>query len=169
MPQGQFPTVNAGTNYTASLIQSLAVIWARKDADTPRSNTVSPAADPDLLIPMVANGIYLIIGYLFATGASISTGDILANFTGPAGSVLSYTLSGWSTASTSTVTLSPARNSGNVANGVNGTTPSPVQVQAWAACGVTAGNFVLNWSQNSSNATATTLKRGSWLIAIRTA
>jgi hypothetical protein len=169
MPQGQFPVILPGMDYAAALIQSLASITAYKAGDTSRSNTATPAADPDLTLPVAANATYLVFGYVFATGAAISTADIAITFTGPAGSAFHYTTLGYSTAAIATLAMSAARTSGNAAQGVNGSAASPILILAEITTSGTPGSFALNWAQNTPNATATVLKAGSRLAAIRMA
>lgn len=169
MPQGQFPVILAGADLTAALLQQLADVTAYKAADTSRSNTTTPTADPDLTIPVVANASYFVFGYVFATGAAISTADIAFTFTGPTGSTFHYTTLGYSTTAITTLAMSAARTSGNAAQGVNGSAASPVLILAEITTSSTAGNFALNWAQSTSNATATVLKAGSRLAAIRMA
>src|SRR5215470_3983191 len=124
MPQGQFPAILAGQLITAALLQSMVPVTAYKAVDTSRSNTTTPAADADLVIPVAANATYQVHGYLIATGAAIGTGDIVIDFTGPASSTFHYTTSGYSTSATTTLAMSAARTSGNCVQGVNGSAAS---------------------------------------------
>jgi hypothetical protein len=170
MPQGQFPTILAGQDITALLLQLLALPTAWKAADTPRSNSATLAADSDLLVSMAANGNYFFAGVLFATGATIGTGDLSVAFTWPAGAAGAW--SGWGFAQqtgTATASANAARSaSGAAINFGIGTTLTPVLLAGSVQNGATAGSLQLEWAQSISNSTATTLKARSALFAIRT-
>jgi hypothetical protein len=170
MPSSQFPVILAGTDYTAALIQSIVPWTAWKAADTPRSNTTTLANDPDLTVPVVANGSYLFLCLLFATGAAISTGDLKAAFAWPSGGSGKWGSAGfatgsavpnWNAARTTTATSVPF--------GVNGASSSWMLLGGMLLNGATPGSLTLQWAQNTSNATATTLQLGSGLLVVRTA
>lgn len=172
MPQGQFPVTVAGMAFTAALIQSIAPITAWKAADTPRSNTVTLANDSDLLIPMAANGNYIFAAFLFMTAATIGTGDLAVAFTWP---TATGALCSWGSAGLNSASAVPnwngARNTSGslVALGCNGASLTWALLAGSCQNGGTAGNLQLQWSQNVSNATATTLKARSAMFALRTA
>lgn len=170
MPQGQFPATLAGMAFTAAFIQQFAPITAWKAADTPRSNTVTLANDSDLLIPMVANGNYIFAAVLFATGPAIGTGDLSVAFTWPAGAACAWGSAGLNSAS-AVPNWNGARNTSasSVAFGVNGASLSWALIAGSCQNGGTVGNLQLEWSQNASNSTATTLKQRSGMFALRTA
>lgn len=166
MPSGQFPVILAGTDYTAALIQALGIIYMRKDADTPRSNTTTLAADTDLSFTGAANGIYHIVGWVAATGAAIGSGDLKAAWGTPAGASGIWTGLGYATSGT-TVNLNAARALASTNPfGVNGATFSAAFIFASVTL-TTGGTVSFQWAQNTSSATATTLKGGSWLAAVR--
>lgn len=169
MPQGQFPTVNAGQDITALLLQLLALPWAYKAVDTPRSNTTTLAADPDLGIPMAAAGNYFFVGALYATGPAINTGDLSVAFTWPTGSAAWWATLGYNV-SAATPNLNAVRTASGAPSGIGVNAAAGTLAIIVGRCQAsTAGNFQLEWAQNTSNATATVLKGGSWLVAIRTA
>ena len=85
MPQGQFPVILPGMDYMASLVQQFAPYTAWKEVDLPRSNTVTPTVDADFTLPLLANARYVFEGLLVATGAAISTADLLIKLTWPSG------------------------------------------------------------------------------------
>lgn len=166
MPSGQFPVILAGMDYTADLIQSLALPWAWKAADLPRSNTTTLASDPDLSIAVAANAAYHVWGWVYATGAAISTADIKLAWSAPSGAAGAWDGLGYSTASTTVSLSSGAGLASSRSFGVNGANFSSVRIEAYVTT-TTAGSLALQWAQNTSNATATTLKAGSRLIAVR--
>lgn len=167
MPNGQYPAILAGTDYTAGLIQSLAPIWAYKAADSPPATTTTLAADPDLTFPVAANAVYLVFGWVHATGAAIGTGDLKLTLSCPGAATAWWDGIGYSTAST-TVALSAAKASGSSSSfGVNGSAnPSSVRLEMYLSTG-SASTLTLQWAENTTNATGTVLKAGSRLLAVR--
>lgn len=170
MPSGQFPAVLAGTILSAALLQEIAPWTAWKSADTPRSNTTTLANDPDLSVPVVANGSYLFLCGLFAAGAAISTGDLKVTFTWPAGGNGKWWSAGFATASaTPNFNVARTASGSTVAFGVNGASSSGAILLGSLLNGSTAGSLTLQWAQNTSNATATTLQANSGILVVRMA
>ena len=170
MPQGQFPTILPGMDYVASLIQSLAPFTAWKEVDLPRSNTTTLANDGDLTVPVVANGRYIFLALLFATSAAISTADLKVAFTWPSGGAGKWGSAGLATGS-AVPNWNAARTSSGASSafGVNGATPTWALLGGTLLNGATPGSLTVQWAQNTSNATATTLQANSGLLVVRTA
>lgn len=171
MPNGQFPTIPAGVTYVASLIQSLALPFARKDVDATARTGTTLTADSDLLIAMAANGHYIFAGVLFATGAAIGTGDLAVAFTWPAGAACSW--SGWGLAQqtgTASASANAARatSGASLAFGVAGGTLTPVWFAGSCQNGAAAGSLQLEAAEAATNATGTVLKARSCLLSLRT-
>jgi hypothetical protein len=59
-----------------------------------------------------------------------------------------------------------ARNVQNLGNATSGTTVGALYSAEVTMAG-TSGNIVMQWAQNVSNATATILKAGSWMLLIQ--
>ena len=129
-----------------------------KPGDTGRNTTTTPTADPDLTIALAINSTYRIDGRLLVTGPA--AGGFKCNFSVPASSTGFWSaidLGGLGTAYganqsfTSVISTSIAVDYG---------------IRAIVATAGSTGNFTLNWSQNTSNGTNTTVKANS-LFSIR--
>jgi hypothetical protein len=133
-----------------------AVLTAAKTAQTDRASTTVFAADPHLTRAMVANRLYKVDIFLnYTTGA----GGLKVQFTGPAsatagmtnGHSLTATVGGFGVSTT--VLTGAATNQG-------------ASFRGWVRTGATAGNFVVEWAQNSSNVANSSLLIGSHLTLI---
>lgn len=147
-------------------------VHARKTGSTTRTNDAVPSADPHLVVAVVANAVYELEGVLFATSAS-QTPDILLQLDGPASS--SGTWSSIAPATTSTADPDSVRTiSTQMGSTRNYGLPTTGQTFGMHIGGMletagTAGNFTVSWSQNTSNATGTTLSIYSWIRLTRVA
>lgn len=170
----QYPTIAAGQRVTAALLQSLLPWEIIKPADTQQASTTALVADPDLQFSGLAIGTYTIEGLLLYTGAAIGTADLKAMMSATVGAVSSGP-SWWNL-------IAPTTGAANALQDVAtpfGTsfaygTPGPTNNlggQLKASFQVTTANttVALSWAQNTSNATATTIKAGSYLRLKRTA
>lgn len=162
---GQFDVDASGNttvaNFTATGIGQ--VRYARKTSDTPRDSTTTFADDPDITLSVAANAVYEMSGVMVFDGDSAA--DFKQQFTTPAGAGYGLSMTGQDQNATFTV--------GSVI------TDLQTSSQIWGCVGVgirmtcsftgimttsgTAGNLTLQWAQNASNATATTLKAGTYL------
>lgn len=148
---------------------------AYKTADTSRANTAVVADDPHLTVPVVANGVYLLDGWLkyFAD----PTPDFKMTLGTPAG-----TLGEWSglgrglssaaeTASVNGYLIRTDSNDVNQERNYYGVTDADmtVHVKGMIRVAGTAGNLTIQWSQGTSNATATVLYTDSWIRVHRIA
>jgi hypothetical protein len=146
---------------------------ARRTSDLSRSNTASAAADTQLFIPAAANAVYELDGILYVTSASV-TPDFLCGLTGPSGSDGFWSLIGNGPAASSDSDIvrltATALNAGNrgyglpVASSVYG-----MHLSGMVETAATAGNITLEWAQATANATATTMKKYSWMRLTRVA
>lgn len=131
---------------------------AYKTADEPVTSSTTLQDDDHLVVPVLANGVYLIEGLIIAQGAT--AGDIKLGFTYPASPLSNY----WSMRKFH----NPAQVTGEGAAGSEqadvAVTPSPVVLLTIIfRNGVNAGNWKVQWAQNASNGTATIVKAGSYL------
>lgn len=181
-----YPTFLAGQRLTPTLLTSAQAVVARKTADTSRSSTATPAADPHLTFEVVAGGVYVMDGWLKFDGAA--AGDLSIDWSMPSGSLGEWT--GWGpgvpavvgvnttpalvtdTASTrgyllriETNDVSQVRTFGCIAVG----TTLTIKINGTLRVGSTAGTYSLDWSQVTSDPTATTLYTDSWLRLQRVA
>jgi hypothetical protein len=145
---------------------------ARKTADTTITSNTTPSADPHLTVAVVANAVYEIEGVLFATSAS-TTPDITLSINGPTSSA------GWwstvaatfgSTADPDTVRVVASAIGSIRAYGIPvGGSVFGMPIFGMVETAGTAGDVSVQWSQNTSSATGTTLKIYSWIRLIRVA
>jgi hypothetical protein len=158
-----------------------AELHARKTADTNVTSSTVVTQDPHLVVAVPANTIWEMVGCLFYTSAVI-TGDINYQFTGPAGSAGFHTTVGPSTvvntdppneavgaSQSGNRTIATAIGSGRsygvpVASNVFG-----LEVKGMFEIAGTAGNISVDWAQQTSTATATTMKIYSWFRLTRVA
>lgn len=134
-----------------------------KAADTSRSSTTTLADDADLTFAVTANSKYLVRFALIVTGGA--TEDFKFALGGPA----SYQPSGsvWmNPGNTTTISGDDAPNN-NVAETIvlacHATEPGSIFWDGYVTTSGTAGTFSIMWAQNTSGATATLLKAGSYL------
>lgn len=133
--------------------------WIVKATAESRASTTTYAADTDLVLP-VTSGTYSIVGRVLATSTS-ATPDIKLQVSYPASSsVLGNYVSNAGTATVIAEDATSPAISTNFDIAANGITL--VQFEVVLVCGA-AGNFTVDWAQNTSNSTATTVRAGSFL------
>jgi len=139
--------------------QWLQPLVAYKSSDLGR-NTTSQTADPDLVIPVQANGIYRVTATLFYKISSTAGTDFTWTWTIPAGTAagIYYTqyLGGGGGFVTEANLWTDAPH--NADAGVVGTIYG-ISIEGTLAVGGTAGNFVLNWAANSATPVTTLTAR----------
>lgn len=143
--------------------------FARKPADESVTSNTTTQDDNDLVVAVVANGVYLVTWDLRIDGAT--GGDFKYFFTGPTAATMTWNSMGHAAADTTnvapTITDAPLIST-NVTHGTLGTgTISHIRGNGILVVSVTGGNFQLVWAQGTSSGTATTAKTGSWLLARR--
>ena len=169
MPQGQYPTVYAGANGVASLLQALAPLNAYKSGDTSRASTTALTADPDLTIHLSANATYFFVMVLDYEGGTQGSSDLAFDLTGPSGATARFWMGNMSTAGVSTAAFM-GQQGVTYSAGSNGAG----NLQGVLAAGTiftsgSSGFFTLNWAQKTSSATATIVHAQSALMAWRLA
>jgi hypothetical protein len=162
----QFPVWTAGQRVLAATLTAMEPLVVIKPADTSRASNTTLSNDPDLVFTNVGVGTYLFDGLLRYTGITFSTGpgDIKLGFAFSG----SLSASGW----VPNTFVSNAANNVDVVcsnfgtSRVEGTygTGTDVGASVRGYLVVTAaGTMSLQWAQNTSNATATTMRAGSHL------
>lgn len=167
MPNGQLPAYLAGQNAVVSLLQSAVPLVAYKLGDTARASTIVPVADPDLTVPLAVNAFYAVACLLIYTGGTNNASDLEVTPTA-AGATLSW----WTAAGRDAAALAPLLGTAQTgfalgSNGAGSNRAALIFGSVITGAAVTAAT--ITWSQNTSNATATTVKAGSWLMAWRMA
>ena len=151
------------------------VTRARKTSDTSRASVTTPFADPHLTVNLEANAVYQFTVQLFVA-SNTSGADIEVTFDGTAISTIQWAGIG---AHNSMTTGSAAQ--GEWIARVGSLTPIPYAASQTAGVETsillngmvttigTFGSFNLNWSQQTSNATPTIVRTGSWMRCERVA
>jgi hypothetical protein len=164
----------AGEEVNTSTLNARLGLWASKNANETVNNSATFQNDDALVLPVAANGIYLVRGFLIWTSGT--TPDFKAQFTGPP--MATYTTwSTWNLAAAAPNQLADMR--AVIGTGSGGSVSIPGQGATLATTGQfteisgsvvmsgTAGNFQLQWAQNTANATDTIVYTGSWLELVR--
>jgi hypothetical protein len=127
------------------------VLYADKDAATPRDTTVTPTADPDLVVTLEANATYTVE---CVTAWTSGGGGFRVAWSAPSGASMTWTDNDGVGA------VTPGQN-------VTFSTGSGTTLQGRVKTGASAGTLSLLWAQNTSNASATQLREGSYLLVRR--
>lgn len=140
--------------FTTGVVVSAGVTSFRsaiKAGATSRNTTVTPAADPDLVVAVEANSRYDVTAVVGWTNGG---GGFRVDFTGPSGATMLW-----------------VDNDGSVASAIGTDLTFSVTVgtslRGTLVTSGTAGNLTLRWAQNTSNAADTTLLAGCSLLATR--
>lgn len=165
-----YPDWKVGQKVTAALLAAMQPIRATKSVDTARASTTTLAADPHLVLPVLANAVYDLDGYIEYDGNFGGSGDLKLDWTVPAGTTMR-----WAPRSNASGDTTQKFSSGSVAYNLAvsagtygvGTTRNSLSPRGWVITSGTAGNLTLRWAQNSSNAVATTLYANSWVRLTR--
>lgn len=173
-------TVGAdGAILVADSSQSTGLRWAGrvlkyKSADESVANTTFQD-DDHLVFAIGASESWVVEYVLFATNAA-NTADLKAAITVPSGATARFGIMGTALgATTNEASLrqqvtgaATALAAGVVASGT--IAESMVRCYAFIENSTNAGNVTLQWAENTSDGTnATTVKKGSWLLAHRVA
>jgi hypothetical protein len=168
MPQGQFPTILAGQDYTASLLQSMVPQFGWKTSSTVYSSATL-ADDADLLVASVAANAYYDIRavILYETAVSGDPG-LQAAFYGPTGAT-------WDITILSSIvpggTISPSTSVGTGAFELHcnvASTATGAILEGTLITGAGSGAFGLQFAEHTSGDAVTVLP-GSKLSATRMA
>lgn len=156
---------NVGDVLTAQDLNTWAVpLAAFKSADLSRASNTTPANDPDLTLALAANTVYHVQVALMYACASVSV-DMKAQFTVPTGATGEHVHWYWS----GSTTFDGPANSADL-----WTQQRTLNIQTGGDMGYTAhgtifttsaGSLTLQWSQATSSATATVMRKGSSMIA----
>lgn len=142
--------------------------FARKTADESVTSSTTLQNDDHLVYTISAAGTYLVDLYLFGTSAANAAGDLNVGFSFPAGTLhFAATGLGLTLGSGNDGTVTPpgllSATSGTSVLGL-GLSTSTLFIRVYAILIATgAGTLQFMWCQNSSNASASTLKSGSYM------
>ena len=144
-----------------------ATTVAYKTADQSRNTTTVLANDSELSIPIGANEVYAIFGFIKSSSTS-ATPDFKMGFTVPAGGAfdIGYHANNGTLASANTYSLRDSGIAGPLipigANIIN-----TILLTGTVVNGANAGFLTLQWAQNTSNGTNVTVTAGSFIAATR--
>lgn len=138
---------------------------------TSRASTTSLAADPDLVIPLINARTYLVRGVIVFTAAATPDlkydWDYSSNVAAAEGYNAIYSASHGPAASTPFVIRFQSQGDSEADQAISG---NDTTTYGWIVVGFTidthatnSTNLSFRWAQNTSNATATTVRRGSYL------
>jgi hypothetical protein len=142
-------------------------IWKPGDEAVTSSTALQP--DNDLVATVAANAQYSFELTLWTTGATITSGDIKIAMTWPAAGQGMWVADGYAISGTITPTTIHIETTSGTAHslGVDASGGTPVRISGSLKTSSTSGSLVLQWAQNTSNATATDVKIGSKLVCWR--
>lgn len=165
-----YPNLLAGQRITAELLESMQPLWVGKTVTTDRASTTTISADPELVLPVEANAEYVFEFYWRVSG--ITAGGIDIQITTPTGATGSYSCNRLAADQADTGTRTSTRLLFNVETEFSTPSTSAHQViegSGRVITGGTAGNLSIDWAQNASNATATSMTSDSWIQLTRVA
>ena len=147
----------------------------RKSVTTGRASTTTLADDPHITFSLAASGVYQLDCYFTAAGAAAGDIKVAWTATGAASGAMSSHSRGCMgpalavTDATDTNVRFDRRNwNTSVSYGVDGTVTSHIHEEGLVDNSVGgSGSFTLQWAQNASNATSTTLSTGTYAILER--
>lgn len=139
---------------------------AYKSADLSRSSNTTLAADPDLTVTLDASAVYAVTTVIMYACAALTV-DLKFNFTLPAGASGEYVHWYWS-GSTTFAGPANAADSWTTTRAANAQTGGDNALTGHGTIFTsTSGALVFQWAQNTSSATAVTLRKGCHLVAQR--
>ena len=163
------PVFTVGEVLTASLVNNwLAPLAAAKTSDESVTSSTTLQNDNELAVAAAANCTYAVTCFVKYDGGTLGSSDLKAAFTVPAGATFLWAVSNKDTSGNPNV--GGFLTTGAVAAGTAGLgTFRTLVVTGTLAVSSTAGNLQLQWAQQTSSGTATTVYANSWLLAQRIA
>lgn len=159
----QFVQWAAGSKIPAASLLAMEPQNAVKGGATSITSSTTLTDDPDLQFTVPGAGTYLFNGWLNYNGGAIGTSDLKLTiaYTGTT-SFNVWGVHGISTAATNQLGAAGNAFGSSSAIGTSGGAAFTAYVSG-SAFVLTAGTLKLQWAQNTSNATATTLRQGCWM------
>lgn len=134
-----------------------------KSADEVVNNSAVLQDDDELLLALTINGFWVFKFVLWVVQGASAAAEFKPSITGPAGST--YNMGG--TLEFNAVTANDRTFPYWVNTDANEV--KMVVLPGWISTGANAGNLQLQWAQNVATAVDTTVKKGSYLLARKTA
>lgn len=160
-------TPQAGGRITAALLAGIAPLAVIKGAGENVTSSTTLQNDDALLLSVVANATYLFFCWLDYEGGTQGSSDIKWTWSVPSGAAIRYggfyigttgTLHGSSVITEATTVSAGTNGAGNLTSAFM---PGSLQTSS------TAGTVQLQWAQNTSSGTATTVHGLSFLALWR--
>ncbi len=144
--------------------------FARKTADESVTSSTTAQDDDHLFFAVAANEVWFFECFLVVNGPT--AGDIKVGFTVPTGATLLRGIMGLDVAVTSPsgdIRVSASTTSGSLSarNTAGVGTRTTIWIAGTVVNGGTAGNLQLQWAQQVSDGSATTVEVNSWLMGHR--
>jgi len=168
------PPPGAGAKLRATVLEALITelrpIYARKSVDETVNGSASLQNDDHLVVTLAASATYEFEALIFYSSGT--TPDIKFAFTFPAGATCSWAPVGLKfdgvnfEAEVRTSTWQAASGTSNAVAGTAATYDT-ARLRGIIRLGSTAGALQLQWAQNTSNGSNTTVKADSFLVARR--
>ena len=149
-----------GTGAAEAHRTALGFITKHKTATTSRASTTTRTDDPDLTFDIGANETW-VFELSVLVGQNASNIQVSSQLTSPAGSIISLRVLTGRDGGVLGLALPNAANAPTLASTRNGS----YHITATVFGGETAGTVAFAWAQENSNATASTILRGSYLLA----
>lgn len=170
----------AGQTLTAAKVEDLASygvpIQVAKAGDTSRNSTITVSADPDLVVVLPANRTYMVEAALIVSSAANAAGDFRTCVSWTNTATVYVVGVGLSAAGLASGTITDLEGVAQTADSTSptaeisyGASTTPTTVVRWFRV-VTGGSAVtlsLQWAQQSSSVSNTTVSAGSSLTARR--
>lgn len=161
------PVFTDGEVWTASDVNTWCVPQsASKGVDQNVTSSTALANDADLALTVTSSSSYRVMGRLIYTGGTQGSSDLKIGWTAPSGSTFLWNTLGQDTSGNTTWTNTKLL-SDTVSQGSASGATRMVMVEGILLTGSNAGTFHLQWAQNTSSGTATTMRTGSVLQAER--
>lgn len=164
-----FPSWTTSEVVTAAKMRQVSVDFVRKTADESVTSSTTLQNDDHLAYTVGATGTYAVDVYLFAVSAANAAGDINVGFSFPTGTMhwggsgLDVTLAS-SVDGTMSAGAHLSATSGTSAHGFGLSTATTLLVVHGLLIATATGTLQFMWCQNSSNANASTVKAGSYML-----
>lgn len=171
MTATQFPAWAAGQKITAALLLQMLPYYAFKPGATNVTSSTAVADDPDLQIPLTATGTFLLDGLILYSGAATGTGDLKMQmaYTGTLSSSNWTPMGVGITSATASVNFFGPAFGSPQSVGSDGTSITMAARLGGYMVSSTTGTAKLQWAQNTSSGTATTVRAGSWMTLTQVA
>src|SRR5262249_48926995 len=159
---------NAGDVLTAADQNAWTVpLYAEKTSGFTATSNTTLANDPQLVLALAANAVYIMDTYLWYDGGTLGASDLKAFLTGPSGVGYVVQTLYYNAAGNDMERLT--QNTGfTFLMGTEGTgTPRAATVKGRVSTSSTSGNLQWQFAQNTSSATTTTVHSQSYMMLTR--